>query len=57
MSLTVSQVTNWITELEVVASISNSPLLREIANALDEGLVTGRIYINDDTQLDKGKQI
>lgn len=57
MPLTVSQVTNWITELEVVASISNSPLLREIANALDEGLVTGRIYINDDTQLDKGKQI
>ena len=48
MTITVSQVEGWVVELTVLASIHNSPLLRDIANALDEGAVTGRIYINDD---------
>ena len=39
-------------DLDVLASLHNSPLLREIADALNEGAVTGRIYINQTDQLE-----
>ena len=48
MAITVSQVEGWVVELTVMASFHNSPLLREIADALNEGAVTGRIYIYED---------
>jgi len=48
VTLTVNQVEGWVVELTVLASIHNSPLLREIADTLNEGAVTGRIYINQD---------
>jgi len=48
VALTVNEVEGWVVELTVLASIHNSPLLRDITNALEEGLTTGRIYINDD---------
>jgi hypothetical protein len=51
VTLTVSQVEGWVVELTVMASIHNSPLLRDIADALTEGAVTGRIYINQTDQL------
>ena len=52
MALTFSQVNMWVMELDVLASLHNSPLLREIADALNEGAVTGRIYINQTDQLE-----
>lgn len=52
MALTVGQVNMWVVELDVLASLHNSPLLREIADALNEGAVTGRIYINQADQIE-----
>jgi hypothetical protein len=47
MAINAETVRGWIAELEVIASMNNNPILRHIANTLDEGVVTGRIYINE----------
>ena len=47
MAINAEQVRGWIAELQVTASMNNNPILRHIANTLDEGVVTGRIYINE----------
>lgn len=57
MPPTTAQVAMWVTELDVMASFHNSPILREIANALDEGLITGRIYIDEQTTGNKEREI
>lgn len=36
----------WIEELFAMASIANNPILREIADAIEEGVITGRLYFN-----------
>jgi hypothetical protein len=41
----------WIEELFVMASIANNPILREVADAIEEGVTTGRLYFN---QLEEG---
>jgi hypothetical protein len=44
VALDINTTRDWIVELTVLASIHNSPVLREVANALDEGITTGRLY-------------
>lgn len=41
----------WIEELFAMASIANNPILREVADAIEEGVTTGRLYFN---QLEEG---
>jgi hypothetical protein len=41
----------WIDELFAMASIANNPILREVADAIEEGATTGRLYF---TQLEEG---
>ena len=36
----------WIEELYIMASIANNPILREVADAIEEGVTTGRLYFN-----------
>jgi hypothetical protein len=36
----------WINELFAMASIANNPILREVADAIEEGVTTGRLYFN-----------
>jgi hypothetical protein len=36
----------WIEELFAMASIANNPILREVADAIEEGVITGRLYFN-----------
>lgn len=45
MAINAEKVRGWIAELQVIASMNNNPILRDIADTLDEGVVTGRIYI------------
>jgi len=34
----------WIEELYAMASIANNSILREVADAIEEGVTTGRLY-------------
>jgi len=49
MAINSEKVRGWIAELQVVASMNNNPILRDIADTLDEGVITGRIYIEETT--------
>lgn len=40
----------WIEELFAMASIANNPILREVADAIEEGVTTGRLYFNQPTE-------
>jgi hypothetical protein len=58
MAVDVNTTREWIVELHVLASIHNSPVLREIASVLEEGITTGRIYFDfTDTERDTNEQL
>jgi len=55
MAINAEQVRGWIAELQVIASMNNNPILRDIADTLDEGVVSGRIYIEEPINEGKNK--
>jgi hypothetical protein len=49
MAINAEKVRGWIAELQVIASMNNNPVIRDIANTLDEGIISGVIYIEETT--------
>lgn len=49
MTINAEKARGWIAELQVIASMNNNPVLRDIADALDEGVVSGRLYFEETT--------
>ena len=46
MTISTDKAQIWVEELFAMASIANNSILREVADAIEEGMVTGRLYFN-----------